>query len=82
MCSSDLGGRGSYPELDAMLKQARATPDDAKRAEIARNAAALIARNDQAVFLYHQVYTWAMRREFNYPGRVDEQTLGQFFTRA
>ena len=76
------GGRGSYPELDAMLKQARATPDDAKRAEIARNAAALIARNDQAVFLYHQVYTWAMRREFNYPGRVDEQTLGQFFTRA
>ena len=46
------------------------------------DAAIIKARNDQAVFLYHQVYTWAMRREFDYPGRVDEQTLGQFFTRA
>lgn len=76
------GGRGSYRELDALLHKARETPDDAARMAISREAAALIAKNNQAVFLYHQVYTWAMKREFSYPGRVDEETLAQFFTRG
>ena len=75
-------GRGSYPELDAVLRKARNTPDDAQRAELARDAAALIAKNHQAVFLYHQVYTWGLRTDIAYPGRVDEQTLAQYFTRA
>ncbi|HEU4620670.1 MAG TPA: ABC transporter substrate-binding protein [Burkholderiaceae bacterium] len=73
-------GRGSYPELDALLRKARATPDDNAREALAREAAAVILKNRQAIFLYHQVVSWAMRKDISFPGRVDEMTMGNMFT--
>jgi peptide/nickel transport system substrate-binding protein len=75
-------GRSSTPELDALLRKSRATPDDAQREALARDAAALIQNQQLALLLYHQVATWALRRGIDYPGRVDEYMLAQGFANS
>ncbi len=72
-------GRGSYPELDAVLHQGQHSTDPVQREALARQAAQIVHKNRQGIFLYHQVVTWAMRRGLTYPGRVDEYMLAPAF---
>jgi peptide/nickel transport system substrate-binding protein len=68
-------GRYSNPEADALIEQALATVDDAKRAEILAKATE-IAINDLAIIpLHYQVNTWATKKGLKYLPRTDERTI-------
>ncbi|CAN5281145.1 ABC transporter substrate-binding protein [soil metagenome] len=75
-------GRGSFPELDAVLRRARSATDPKTRSDLAIEASALVQKNRQGIFLYHQVVTWALRRGLTYPGRLDEYMLAPAFKAA
>lgn len=68
-------GRYSNPEVDALIQEALATVDDAKRQDLLAQATEL-AINDVAIIpLHYQVNTWASRKGLGYNARTDEQTL-------
>ncbi|MEM7743018.1 MAG: ABC transporter substrate-binding protein [Pseudomonadota bacterium] len=68
-------GRYSNPEVDALLTEALATVDDAKRQTLLATATE-VAINDQAIIpLHYQVNTWAARKGLSYAARTDEYTL-------
>ena len=68
-------GRYSNPEADALIEEALATVDDAKRAEILAKATE-IAINDLAIIpLHYQVNTWATKKGLKYLPRTDERTI-------
>ncbi len=72
-----MGNRGRYsnPKFDALLAQAERTLDDAKRAELLKEAARLGVAQDQGVIpLYHQIHIWAMRKGLQHTPRIDEHT--------
>ena len=68
------GGRYSNPELDAVLKQAMGTGDDAARERLLQRATEL-AFDDVAIIPLHvQKNVWAMRDTLRMEARRDEQT--------
>ncbi|MGC2520192.1 MAG: ABC transporter substrate-binding protein [Burkholderiales bacterium] len=68
-------GGYSNPRADALLEQAFATPGDARREALAREAAVLMLGDLGVVPLHHQIAVWALRRGLTYPGRTDEFTF-------
>jgi peptide/nickel transport system substrate-binding protein len=72
-------GRYSNPDLDRLILQALSTVDEKKRAAIARDASALAARDLAIIPLYHQIATWAMKKNIDYVARTDEFTLAHEF---
>jgi peptide/nickel transport system substrate-binding protein len=75
-------GRYSNPELDRLIGQALGSVDEKKRAAIAREAGALAARDLAIIPLYHQIATWAMKKNISYIARTDEFTLAHQFQPA
>ena len=68
-------GRYSNKEVDALVKQALATVDDKKRAELLAKATE-IAIGEVAIIPSHfQVNTWGARKGLTYTARSDEYTL-------
>ncbi len=72
-------GRYSNPQHDRLIEQALATLDQKKREAIAREAGALVARDVAIIPLYHQIVTWAMKKNITYLARTDEFTLAHYF---
>lgn len=71
-------GRYSNPKVDALLKQALATVDNAKRDKLLQEATE-VAMADQAIIpLHYQINVWATRKGYVYAPRTDEYTLAQF----
>jgi len=72
-----MGNRGRYSnaKFDGLLAQAERTMDDAKRAELLRQASRVGVTEDLGVIpLYHQIHIWAMRKGLQHTPRVDEYT--------
>jgi peptide/nickel transport system substrate-binding protein len=71
--------RYTNPKLDHLIDQSLSIVDEKKREALAREAAA-IAVNDVALIpLYHQLVTWAMKKDLSYPARTDEFTFAHHF---
>ncbi len=68
-------GQYSNPELDAMLTEALATVDDAKRQELLREASRIGMADWAIIPLHFEVTPWAMKSTINYAPRVDQYTL-------
>ncbi|MGA2548754.1 MAG: ABC transporter substrate-binding protein [Burkholderiaceae bacterium] len=74
-------GKSSQPELDAMLDHDFQIFDEADREKSTRAMMSFGLRNRPVIVMYHQMVSWAMKQGISYPGRVDEFTLAQQFTR-
>ena len=72
-------GRYSNRKLDQLVEQALDTVDDKKREALAREAGALAAADVAVIPLYHQIVTWAMKKNIGYEARTDERSLAQYF---
>ena len=72
-------GRYSNPKLDAVLEQAMATVDDAKREKLLQQATEIGVGDLGIIPLYHQHNLWAMRRGITYEARADERTFAHEF---
>lgn len=73
-------GRYSNPDMDALVRQASSTMDDAKRAELLQKAGNL-AMDDYALLpLHFELSVWAMKGDIRYEGRPDQTTLVQYAT--
>jgi peptide/nickel transport system substrate-binding protein len=69
-------GRHSNPKMDALVVQALATVDDAKRKTLLQKATEVGIGEDQGIIpLHYQVNTWATRPGLRYDARTDERTL-------
>jgi len=69
----------SNPRLDTLIAQALASVDEKKREAFAREASALAAEDLALIPLYHQVVTWAMKKNISYTPRTDEFTFAHHF---
>jgi len=68
-------GRHSSPKMDALLNEALATVDDAKREKLLAEATEVaIGENMGIIPLHYQVNTWASRKGIKYTPRTDERT--------
>ena len=75
-------GRYSNPKMDALLDQALATVDDARREKLLQQATE-VAMNDAGIIsLYHQENVWAARKGIAYAPRADERTFAHQFRPA
>lgn len=74
-------GHYSNATLDRQIQTALASVDDTQRAALASRAMAIALQDQAAIPLYHQMASWAMRRDLHYRARVDEFTLAQHVTR-
>ena len=72
-------GRYSNPRLDAVLEQALATVDDARREKLLQQATEIGVGDLGIVPLYHQHNLWAARRGITYEARSDERTFAHEF---
>ena len=68
-------GRYSNPKMDALLQQALATVDDAKREKLLQDATQIAMSDVGIVPLYHQENVWAARKGIAYTPRADERTF-------
>lgn len=75
-------GRYSNPDLDRLVGQALGTVEEKKREAIAREAGTLAVRDLAIIPLYHQIATWAMKKNISYVARTDEFTLAHEFRPA
>ncbi len=76
-------GRHSNPKMDAVLTEALATVDDAKRAQLLALATEIGIGEDQGIIpLHYQVNTWATRKGLKYNARADERTVGLDLVKA
>jgi len=71
--------RYSNPRLDQLIEQSLASTDEKKREALAREASALASSDVALIPLYHQIVTWAMKRNINYTPRTDEFTFAHHF---
>ena len=69
-------GRYSNPEVDALIKEAQRTVDDAKREEILRKASKLAMADVPLIPLHFEITPWAYKKGLTYKARVDQYTLG------
>jgi peptide/nickel transport system substrate-binding protein len=72
-------GRYSSPKMDALLQQALATVDDAKREKLLQEATQVAMSDLGIVPLYHQENVWATRKGIVYTPRADERTFAHEF---
>ncbi len=72
-------GRYSNPKMDALLEQALATVDDAKREKLLQQATEVGIGDLGIIPLHHQVNLWATRKGIVYTPRTDERTLAHEF---
>jgi peptide/nickel transport system substrate-binding protein len=72
-------GRYSNPKMDAVLEQALATVDDARRERLLQRATELGVGELGIIPLYHQHNLWATRKGVSYEPRADERTLAYEF---
>jgi peptide/nickel transport system substrate-binding protein len=72
-------GRYSSPKMDALLQQALATVDDARREKLLQDATAVAMSDLGIVPLYHQENVWATRKGIVYTPRADERTFAHEF---
>jgi peptide/nickel transport system substrate-binding protein len=68
-------GRYSNPKMDAPLIEATRTLDDAKRAELLRQAHAIVLDDHGILPLHFEVTTWAFKPDLDYTPRADQYTL-------
>jgi peptide/nickel transport system substrate-binding protein len=71
-------GRYSNPKVDALLQQALAAVEDARREALLQEASEMAMADVALVPLYFTVNVWAMRKGYVYSPRSDEYTLAQF----
>jgi peptide/nickel transport system substrate-binding protein len=67
------------PKVDALLSKALSTLDDAARAKLLEEAAALVSNDVALIPLYFQVSAWAVRKGIGFSGRGDERTYAFSF---
>jgi peptide/nickel transport system substrate-binding protein len=72
-------GRYSNPKMDAILDQALATVDDARREKLLQQATEAAMTDVGIIPLYHQENLWATRKGIVYTPRADERTFAHFF---
>ena len=72
-------GRYSNPKMDAVLEQALATVDDAKREKLLQQATEIGIGDLGIIPLHHQVNLWGARKGIAYTPRTDERTLAHEF---
>jgi peptide/nickel transport system substrate-binding protein len=72
-------GRYSNPKMDALLDQALATVDDAKREKLLQQATEIAMADVGIITLYHQENLWATRKGIAYTPRADERTFAHHF---
>jgi peptide/nickel transport system substrate-binding protein len=72
-------GRYSSAKMDALLQQALATVDDARREQLLQQATAVAMSEVGIVPLYHQENVWATRKGIAYTPRADERTFAHEF---
>jgi peptide/nickel transport system substrate-binding protein len=72
-------GRYSNPKLDQLVEQALDTVDERKREALAREANAVAAKDVAVIPLYHQIVTWAMKKNIVFEARTDERSQAQYF---
>jgi peptide/nickel transport system substrate-binding protein len=72
-------GRYSNAKMDALLQQALATVDDARREQLLQQATAVAMADLGIVSLYHQESVWATRKGIVYTPRADERTWAHEF---
>jgi peptide/nickel transport system substrate-binding protein len=72
-------GHYSNPKVDALLEQDFATLDNNKREALARAAATLALKDVPVILLYHQLASWAMKKDIAYTPRTDEYTFARDF---
>jgi len=72
-------GRYANPKLDQLIEQSLDTVDEKKREAIAREAGAVAAGDVAIIPLYHQIVTWAMKRNIVFEARTDERSQAEYF---
>ena len=72
-------GRYSNPKMDALLDQALATVDDARREKLLQQATEVAMTDVGIIPLYHQENLWATRKGIVYTPRADERTFAHEF---
>jgi peptide/nickel transport system substrate-binding protein len=72
-------GRYSNAKMDALLVQALATVEDARRERLLQEATEIAIGDLGVVPLHHQVNVWAARKGISYLPRTDERTYAQEF---
>jgi peptide/nickel transport system substrate-binding protein len=72
-------GRYSNPKMDALLDQALATVDDARREKLLQQATEVAMADVGIITVYHQENLWATRKGIAYTPRADERTFAHEF---
>jgi peptide/nickel transport system substrate-binding protein len=75
-------GRYSNPKVDALLEEALATVDDARREAVLQRATEVAINDTGIIPLHFQVNLWATRNGITYAPRTDENTLAHKFRPA
>jgi peptide/nickel transport system substrate-binding protein len=68
-------GRYSNAKMDALLKDAMQTIDDAKRADLLRQAQTIVLDEHGLLPLHFEVTAWALKPDIDYKPRTDQFTL-------
>ncbi len=74
-------GRYSNAEVDRQLEHDFTLFDDKAREEAAKAVAALALKDHPVIPMHHEIVSWAMKKGFAYPGRVDQFTFAFQFTK-
>lgn len=74
-------GRHSNPEIDAVIKQALATVNDAERQDLLAKATEMAMENVAIIPTHFQVNTWGARAGLSYLPRTDEYTIAMGVTK-
>ena len=69
--------RYSNPEMDKLVESAATEMDDARRADLLRQANEMAMADFAMLPLHFEQSVWAMKNDIDYPGRVDQMTLAQ-----
>lgn len=68
-------GRYSNPKMDALVNEATRTIDDAKRADLLRQAQTVVLDDHGILPLHFEVTAWAYKPDLDYKPRTDQYTL-------
>lgn len=68
-------GRYSNPDVDALIVEALATIDDAKRQDLLAKATEIAIEDGAIIPLHYQVNTWGARKGLAYTPRTNESTI-------
>lgn len=68
-------GRYSNPEVDELVRRALGALDPAEREALTREATVRAMQETAMIPLYHQIASWALRRDLRYVARTDEYSF-------